>query len=244
MKLRPPAFVLLTLLGGAVAIAAACRPAEAPIVNAEGDGAPPAAESDGGGGPETSADEAHPAPAAGTEGASASTGEAGAGSAPLATVLVTDSGEVQRIFDAAKAAPKATTKPNGVAGSGALAKGLRAFAKTAASGMKADGPLIIGKLEEKKNIQTEITLKPGKCYAIVGYSAKVTDLDLYLLLPPGILSGQDLTDDSTPVIGKAPDPMCPVAKSAVKYTLDIVADQGGGEVAVQLYSKKAPKKGK
>ncbi len=244
MNLRPRAFLLPTLLGIAVAVAAACRPAEAPSVTPEGDGAAPASESDGGVGPETSAEEAHAAPAVGTEGASASASDAGAGPSPLATVLVTDSGEVQRIFDAAKAAPKASTKPNGVAGPGALAKGLRAFAKTAAAGMKADGPLITGKLDEKKNVQTEITLKPGKCYAIVGYSAKVTDLDLYLLLSPGILSGQDLTDDGTPVIGKAPDAMCPVAKSAVKYTLDIVADQGSGEVAVQLYSKKAPKKAK
>jgi len=244
MKLRLPAFVLPTLFGVVVAAAAACRPATAPGVNPEGDGAATSAESDGGAGPETSGDQAHSAPATGPESAPAAASDAGAGAPPLATVLVTDSGEVQKIFDAAKAAPKATTKPNGVAGPGALAKGLRAFAKTVASGMKADGPLITGKLEEKKNVQTEITLKPGKCYAIVGYSAKVTDLDLYLFLPPGILSGQDLTDDSTPVIGKAPDPMCPVAKSAVKYTLDIVADQGGGDVAVQLYSKKAPKKDK
>ena len=56
--------------------------------------------------------------------------------------------------------------------------------------MKADGPLITGKLEEKKNVRTEITLKPGKCYTIVGYSVKVTDLDLYLLLPPASSPGR------------------------------------------------------
>jgi hypothetical protein len=166
----------------------------------------------------------------------------------LASVLVTDPADVQKIFDAANAAPKATTKPNGIAGPSPLAKGVRELAKTAAPGMKADGPLVVGKLDEKKNQQTEVTLKPGKCYAVVGYATKITDLDLYLLLPPGILSGQDLTDDNKPVIGKAPDAMCPSAKSAVKYMLDIVADQGSGEFAVQLYSKvkagKAAKKGK
>ncbi len=241
MKLCSTSFMLPIVFCAAIAAAAACRPAQAPSANPEGDGEAPAAESDGGAGPEAAADEAHPAPAAG---ASSSANGAGPGAPPLAEVLVTDATEVQRIFDAAKAAPKATTKANGLAGTGALPKGLREFAKTAASGMKADGPLITGKLEEKKNVQIEITLKPGKCYAIVGYSAKVTDLDLYLLLPPGILSGQDLTDDSKPVIGKTPDAMCPAAKSAVKYTLDIVADQGAGEVAVQLFSKKAPKKAK
>jgi hypothetical protein len=187
-------------------------------------------------------DEAHPIAAGGAAGGSS--GAAAGDGSTLATVLVTDPAEVQKIFDAAKAAPKATTKPNGVAGPGSIAAGVRELAKTAASGMKADGPLVTGKLEEKKNLRAEITLKPGRCYTLIGYSAKVTDLDLYLLLPPGILSGQDTTDDNKPVIGKMPDAMCPVSKSAVKYTLGIVADQGGGEFAVQLYSKKAPKKDK
>jgi hypothetical protein len=244
MKLCSTPSLLTILFSSAIAAAVACRPAQAPGAGSEGDGEAPASEADGGTGPEASADEARPAPAGATEGSSANGGDAGAGAAPLAEVLVTDASEVQKIFEAAKAAPKATTKANGLAGASALPKGLREFAKTAAPGMKADGPLITAKLEEKKNARTEITLKPGKCYTIVGYSVKVTDLDLYLLLPPGILSGQDLTDDTTPVIGKAPDAMCPVAKSAVKYTLDIVADQGAGEVAVQLFSKKAPKKGK
>jgi len=240
MRVRTSSFVLPTLLASLIAIAVACRPAKAPPSSSpdDADGSAPTSGSDGGASPE--ADEAHPVPAGGSEGSSAA---AGGGSA-LAAVLVTDPAEVQKIFDAAKAAPKAVTKPNGVAGAGPLAKGVRELAKTAASGMKADGPLATGKLEEKKNLRTEITLKPGRCYTVVGYSAKVTDLDLYLLLPPGVLSGQDTTDDNKPVIGKTPDAMCPVFKSAVKYTLDIVADQGAGEFAVQLYSKKAPKKDK
>jgi hypothetical protein len=242
MNVRAAAFVLPTLLASVIPIAIACRPAKAPAsTGPEDDGSAPMSGSDGGAGPEGLADEAHPVPAGGSEGSSApATGNASA----LATVLVTDPAEVQKIFDAAKSAPKAVAKPNGVAGAGPLAAGVRGLAKTAAPGMKADGPLVTGKLEEKKNARTEITLKPGRCYTLVGYSAKVTDLDLYLLLPPGVLSGQDTTDDNKPVIGKAPDAMCPAFKSAVKYTLDIVADQGGGEFAVQLYSKKAPKKDK
>jgi hypothetical protein len=239
MRVRTISFVLPTLLALLTPIAIACRPANAPPSSSpDADGSAPTS-GDGGAGSEGLADEAHPAPAGGSEGSSAP-----GGSSALATVLVTDPAEVQKIFDAAKAAPKAITKPNGVAGPGALAAGVRELAKTAAPGMKADGPLVTGKLEEKKNLRAEITLKPGRCYALLGYSAKVTDLDLYLLLPPGVLSGQDTTDDNKPVIGKTPDAMCPVFKSAVKYTLDIVADQGGGEFAVQLYSKKAPKKDK
>jgi hypothetical protein len=65
----------------------------------------------------------------------------------------------------------------------------------------------------------------------------VKDLDLYLFVPPGVLSGQDLTDDNKPIIGGAPQPMCPVSTTAVTYKLDIFADQGAGDVAVQLFSK-------
>ena len=100
-----------------------------------------------------------------------------------------------------------------------------------------DGPLAMGSIKEKQHLQTDVTLAPGKCYSIVGYSKKVKDLDLYLLLPPGVLSGQDLTDDNKPVIGGPPQPMCPVSATSVTYKLDIFADAGSGDVAVQLFSK-------
>lgn len=157
--------------------------------------------------------------------------------APLAQVLTTDSGQIQKIYDAATAAPAATLKPDGAKGGDTLAKGVRDVAKHLPAGMQPDGPLAMGNVKEKQHLQTDITLQPGKCYSIVGYSKKVKDLDLYLLLPPGILSGQDLSDDNKPIIGGLPQPMCPVAQTAVTYKLDIFADSGGGDVAVQLFSK-------
>jgi hypothetical protein len=156
---------------------------------------------------------------------------------PLAQVLTTDSGEIQKIFEAASNAPAATLTPNGAAGHNVLAKGIRDAARKLPAGMKPEGPLATGSLKEKSQVQTEVTLAPGKCYSIIGYSKKVKDLDLYLFLPPGLLSGQDLTDDNTPIIGGPPQPMCPVSPTAVTYKLDIVADSGGGDVAVQLFSK-------
>lgn len=156
---------------------------------------------------------------------------------PLAQVLTTDSGQVAKIFDAASAAPAATLKPSGATGGDALAKGLRDVAKKLPAGMQPDGPMAMGSVKEKQHLQTDVTMQPGKCYSIVGYSKKVKDLDLYLLLPPGVLSGQDLTDDNRPIIGGAPTPMCPVSSTAVTYKLDIFADQGTGDVAIQLYSK-------
>jgi hypothetical protein len=152
-------------------------------------------------------------------------------------VLITDSATVQKLFDAAASAPAATLKVGGATSADPLAKGVRDVAKAAAPGMDPDGPLAMGSLKEKQHLQTDVTLKPGRCYAVVGYSQKVKDLDLHLFMPPGILSGQDTTDDNKPAIGRGPDWMCPVASTAVTYKLDIFADDGAGEVAVQLYSK-------
>lgn len=154
-----------------------------------------------------------------------------------ASILTADASTVQRLFDDTRHASAAVLKLKGATGADPLAKGLRELAKRAAPGMQPDGPLATGDIKEKQNVQTDITLQPGKCYAILGFSGKVRDLDLYLLLPPGILSGQDTTDDNVPVIGGPPQPMCPVATTPVTYKLDIVADHGAGEVAVQLYSR-------
>jgi hypothetical protein len=156
---------------------------------------------------------------------------------PLAQVLVTDSGQIQKEFDAASSAPAATLKQDGAKGGDPLAKGIRDAAKKLPAGMQPEGPLATGSLKEKQHLQTDITLAAGKCYSIVGFSKKVKDLDLYLLLPPGMVSGQDLTDDNKPIIGGPPQPMCPTSHTPVTYKLDIFADAGSGDVAVQLFSK-------
>lgn len=177
------------------------------------------------------------APADSSSAAPADSTAATPDNSPLAQVLETDSGNISKIFDAANSAPAATMKANGSTGTDPLAKGVRDAAKRLPAGMQADGPMAMGTLKEKGHLAADFTLAPGKCYSIVGFSKKVKDLDLYLLLPPGILSGQDLTDDNKPVIGGPPQPMCPVSTTAVTYKVDIFADQGSGDVAVQLYSK-------
>jgi hypothetical protein len=196
-----------------------------------------------------------PAPAAPSAGASTAPGASAAASdttaappasssasaapqtAPLGTVLITDSSVVQKLFDAASASPAATPKAGGAAGADPLAKGIRELAKAQAAGMEADGPLLTGNLKEKQHLHADVTLKTGKCYALVGYSTAVKDLDVHLMVPPGILSAQDTTDDNKPVVGKAPDALCPSASTAITYKVDIFADEGAGDVAVQLYSK-------
>jgi hypothetical protein len=159
--------------------------------------------------------------------------------APLGAVLITDSSVVQKLFDGASSSAAATAKAGGVAGPDPLAKGVRELAKQQATGMEADGPLQTGTLKEKQHLHADVTLKPGKCYALVGFSTTVKDLDVHLLLPPGILSAQDTTDDNKPVVGKAPDALCPRGTTAITYKVDFFADQGAGDIAVQLYSKTA-----
>jgi hypothetical protein len=150
-----------------------------------------------------------------------------------------DPSTVQELYDDTTQAPRAVLKAKAVgdASAAALARGLDDLAKTNAPGMDPDGPLATGALKEKESIQEDITFMPGRCYAILGYSKQVQDVDLYLLLPPGILTGQDGTYSSTPVLGGASHPLCPIAAQSITYKLRIVADHGSGEVGVQVYSK-------
>lgn len=209
----------------------------------------------GGGKPADSPASASSAPSAGAS-ASASGSEASAApppasaaaparasappqAAPLGAVLITDASVVQKLFDAASASPPATAKAGGASGADPLAKGIRDLAKQQATGMEAEGPLQTGTLKEKQHLHADMTLKPGKCYALVGFSTSIKDLDVHLLLPPGILSAQDTTDDNKPVVGKAPDALCPSGATPITYKVDIFADQGAGDAALQLYSKTA-----
>jgi hypothetical protein len=169
--------------------------------------------------------------------ASAAPSAAAPEATPLAQVLETDAAAIAKIFDAMSAAPQVTLQPKGLAGKDPLAAGVKDTSKKLTAGMKPEGPLGTGKLAEKGHLRAEFTLAAGKCYSILGFSPTVTDLDLYLLVPPGILSGQDLTDDNKPIIGGPPQPMCPTEKTPVTYKLDIFADKGAGDIAVQLFSK-------
>jgi hypothetical protein len=218
-------FALLTLAGaGALPSLLACG-GNKPADNA----ANPSATT-----PPTDTASASASVADGTPSASASAAPADSGPPPVTNVTQT---AVQQMMDAAKAAPAATMKADGIKGNDGLAKSLRDLAKKAAPGMQPDGPLALGNVKEKSRIATDVTFQPGKCYTLVGYSVKVKDLDLHLLLPPGILSGEDTTDDNKPTIGGAPSPVCPTSTVPITYKLDIFADSGSGDVAVQLFSK-------
>jgi hypothetical protein len=119
--------------------------------------------------------------------------------------------------------------------------GLKAQALRLAPGMQPEGEQLKQNLTEGQHAVMMVTLQAGKCYSILGYSPPggVKDLDLNLLAPPFFLTlaGQDLTHNSAPSIGAAPNPMCPVIALPLQYKLDVFARLGSGQVAVQLYSK-------
>ncbi|MGH7439803.1 MAG: hypothetical protein ACRENE_29295 [Polyangiaceae bacterium] len=213
-----PAAALFACGGGA-------KPAESPAASS--------ASASAGSAPVASASAA---PAASASAAPADSSSA-AGPTPLGAVLITDASTVQKLFDASAAAPAASSKADGLKGGSPVVKGIKDLAAKEAAGMTPDGPLQTATLKEKGHVHAEVTLGQGKCYALVGFSPTVKDLDVHLMLAPGILSAQDTTDDNKPVVGKAPDALCPSASTAITYKVDIFADQGAGDVGVQLYSK-------
>ena len=168
-----------------------------------------------------------------------SSASAAASANPLATVLTTDPAQVAALLAAAASAAAPLLQAPGATAGDPVEAGIRATAAKTAPGMQPDGQLATGDLKQGDHLAMQVTLQPGKCYAVVGYSAGVKDLDLRLLAPPfyNVLAGEDTTDDNTPVIGKAPNPMCPILPIGLPYKVDIMSEKGAGKVGVMLFSK-------
>jgi len=162
---------------------------------------------------------------------------------PLSTILTTDPNVLNPLLAAAQNAAAALLQNPGAVPGDPIEAGIKASAAAHAKGMTPDGQIAKADLKEGDHASMMVTLQAGKCYAIVGFAAKgsVHDLDLRLLAPPfyNMLSGEDTTDDHSPIIGKDPTPMCPLISSPLPYKVDIHAQKGSGKVGVLLYSKNA-----
>ncbi len=160
---------------------------------------------------------------------------------PTAPLAPTDPNSLQGILNGLQGALGGQmVTPGGLAGDLTEA-GLKAQAMRVAPGMQPEGNELKQQLNEGQHAVIMVTLQAGKCYTVVGFSplGGVKDLDLNMLAPPlyMTLAGQDLTHNNTPTIGAAPSPMCPVIMFPLQYKLDVFAQSGSGQVAVQLYSK-------
>jgi hypothetical protein len=148
---------------------------------------------------------------------------------------------LQGILQGIQTAVQGTIVPGGAIGGDVTEAGLKLQAARVAPGMSPEGDQLKQSLSEGQHAVMMVTLQAGKCYALLGFSPPggVKDLDLNLLAPPFYmtLAGQDLTHNNTPVIGAAPNPMCPVTPFPLQYKLDVLAKSGSGQIAVQLYSK-------
>jgi hypothetical protein len=159
---------------------------------------------------------------------------------PLAAILTTDPNQIAAMIAAAASAVPAVIGP-AVPGD-PIEAGIKGLAAKHAPGMQPVGGVARGDLKEGgDHVSMMVNLEPGKCYAIIGFSPKdgVRDLDLRLLVPPlyNFLAGEDVTDDNAPVIGKAPNPMCPILPVTIAYKVDISSQKGAGKAGVQLFAK-------
>jgi hypothetical protein len=162
---------------------------------------------------------------------------------PMGPVVTPQDQLGQLLAGIASALPGALTSPNGVPGDLAEA-GLKAQAIRFAPNMSPEGSELKQALTEGQHVEMMVPMQAGKCYAILAFAVPggVKDLDLNLLTPVSLppysqLAGQDTTHNNTPMIGGAPNPMCPVLALPLQYKLDVFARSGGGQVAVQVFSK-------
>lgn len=153
----------------------------------------------------------------------------------------TDPNTLQGILNGLQGALGGQMVAPGALGGDLADAGLKAQALRVAPGMQPEGDELKQSLTEGQHAVMMITLQAGKCYTVVGFSplGGVKNLDLNMLAPPlyMTLAGQDLTHNNTPTIGASPSPMCPVIMFPLQYKLDVFAQSGSGQVAVQLYSK-------
>lgn len=117
-------------------------------------------------------------------------------------------------------------------------------------GMKAESAFVCQTVAEAGTISVPVTLQPGKCYTFLAHSfPNITDIDVFLRpnlgpTPPPLLAGfatMVLAQDSEqgPIASIGGGKNCfknpfPIPGAGV---VDVIAKQGGGPLAVQVYSK-------
>ncbi len=142
---------------------------------------------------------------------------------------------------AAEAGPAVTGNILEQAGDSVVDLGAAAMAKTSAPGMDPEGAPGRATLKEGEHFNMLVTMQPGRCYTIIGFSpdGQVSQLDLKLLAPPlyNVEAGHSGKEKNKPILGKGKSAQCPVLPIALPYKIDAVATKGQGRIGVFVYAK-------
>jgi hypothetical protein len=119
--------------------------------------------------------------------------------------------------------------------------GIKSLAQQQAPGMKPDGAVIKTTLAPGAHGEGAVTLKPGKCYTIIGFGNLGVQQLAIRLVPPAPLPPQPLfegtTNGPTATIGAKDQCIRSPSPVATPLKVDIEMKQGQGQVGVQAYSK-------
>jgi len=126
-------------------------------------------------------------------------------------------------------------------GTDAVDNGIKSLAQQQAPGMKPDGAVIKTTLAPGAHGEGTVTLRPGKCYTILGFgNLGVQQLAIRLVpappLPPQPLF-EGATNGPTATIGAKEQCIRSPSPVATPLKVDIEMKQGQGQVGVQAYSK-------
>jgi hypothetical protein len=119
---------------------------------------------------------------------------------------------------------------------------IKAAAASAAPGMTAEGAPLRATLAEGEHAFLIVTLAPGRCYTVVGFSpnGQITNLSTQILMGPlfnAAAGTSGANDKNTPVIGRTKQNLCPILPIPMAYKIDAQAKKGAGRMAVQLFAK-------
>jgi hypothetical protein len=119
--------------------------------------------------------------------------------------------------------------------------GIKSMAQQQAPGMKPEGGVIKTTLAPGAHGEGTVTLRPGKCYTIIGFGNLGVQQLAIRLVPPPPLPPQPLfegvTNGPTATIGAKDQCIRSPSPVATPLKVDIEMKQGQGQVGVQAYSK-------
>jgi hypothetical protein len=125
-----------------------------------------------------------------------------------------------------------------------LAAQLAPIAQTDAKGMKSEGEMLSGVLQEGQSLEQMVLLQSGKCYTVVGLGLPmVQELDIVLapVIPipgaPNFPMAQDLKTGSQATMAPAPNCYKHFAPLPIQAKIIVTAKTGSGAVGAQLYVK-------